>query len=133
METKFNNFLNEYGGPYKAAGFRYSEPKIEYTFSVIVLVNTELSIIKLNNDIKNILKDNRIEEDNFNFMKESGDQYELRINMTAYSNLEIIAACEVILKKLTELYPEDINVIIETMDVTGGDIDVKRNPIGFRK
>jgi len=131
METKFNDFLNEYGGPYKTAGFRYSKPSIEYVFSLNMIVNPEINIQKLTKDFKDIFDKYKLEQDNFNFMKEDDDIYNLRINLTAYSKLEIESAMQVILKEIMKLYNNDIIFIAESLSIEGPDNEIKRKPIGY--
>jgi hypothetical protein len=125
METNFNEFLNEYGGPRKTIGFRYSEPNIDYTFSIVLIINPALKSSTVKSDIAKIFKEANVEEDWIKLVHEKGDGYKLTIGMKGYSKFELLAMTNVLFKKVHEKFKEDIVFILDSVELTGADIDDK--------
>lgn len=132
MKVNFDEFLNEYGGPGKTVGFRYSKPSIKYEFSIITVLNPELNKNKIKEDILKTLKDIKAEEDFVKFVHEKDDAYKLSIGMTAYSKFEVLSMAKSLFTKIKDQYDENIIFIIDSIELTGSDVESKTRPIGFR-
>ena len=132
MKVNFDEFLNEYGGPGKTVGFRYSKPSIKYEFSIITVLNPELNKNKIKEDILKTLKDIKAEEDFVKFVHEKDDAYKLSIGMTAYSKFEVLSMAKSLFTKIKDQYDENIINIIDSIELTGSDVESKTRPIGFR-
>ncbi len=122
MKTKFEDFLNEYNGPGKAVGFRYSNPTIEYTFSVILSINPEKNIKVLRRSLYKLLKEFNVEEDWFHFRKFKNDTYKFEISMKGFSKYELSSMIGKLLKKIKEDFSDDIIINTETIEIKGEDI-----------
>ncbi|MCK9477014.1 MAG: hypothetical protein M0R46_13900 [Candidatus Muirbacterium halophilum] len=144
MKTKFYEFLNEYGGPGRTIGFRYSDPVDEYGFLIYILVDTEyIDADSLREDIKDILVDNKIGEDYFDFTLENDymqyDVYKLEIGMKGYSKYELQSLIGVVLDAISEMYSDEIDnerliIVGDQLQVKGPDVDIeptKKSKIGF--
>ncbi|NPV13201.1 MAG: hypothetical protein HPY57_15650 [Ignavibacteria bacterium] len=132
MKTEFDKFLNEYGGPGKAIGFRYSEPSINYTFSINVVVNPELKPVFVKNIIKDIFKKHNVGEDSISFRHVGADEYKLTIKIKGYSKYEIISMIDLLMKNVNKKLRDDVLFIFDSIDLQGRDIEVKNRPIGFK-
>lgn len=143
MKTKFYEFLNEYGGPGRTIGFRYSDPVDEYGFLIYILVDTEyIDADSLREDIKEILENKKVNEDYFLFDKDSEygelDVYKLEISMKAYSKYELQSLIGVVLDAISEMYSDEIDnerliIVGEQIQVKGPDVDeTKKRKIGFK-
>lgn len=136
MKTRFKEFLNEYGGPGRTIGFRYSKPTLEYGFKAPLLISDNINIDELKNNIQEILKNNNIQEDYYEFdkIKEFSDKtlYGLEVSMKAYSKYELNSMIGVILNKLTEIYnnKEDFDILYNNILFKGPDSNQVRK-IGF--
>ena len=96
MIIKFENFLNEYRGPYGTVGFRYSTPTDEYTLDLNMKYTQDNE-----NVIKNALskydisyKDIKIERPYF------GALQTLKLKFVVYSELEAVSVINSILSEL---------------------------------
>lgn len=132
MKVNFDEFLNEYGGPGKTVGFRYSDPSIKYEFSIITVLNPELDKNEVKQDILKTLKDINAEEDFIKFAHERDDAYKLSIGMTAYSKFEVLSMVKTLFTKIKDQYEEDVIFIPDSTELSGSDIEPKNKPIGFR-
>lgn len=134
MEIKFDKFLNEYGGPGKAVGFRYSKPTIDYEFSINAVINRKkLTPFKVKTTIAKIFKEAKVEEDSINFNHVGADEYKLTINMKGYSKFELLSMTDFLFKKVKDELQEDIKFILDSMNVLGSDLNdtEQQKPIGF--
>jgi len=122
MKTKFNDFLNEYGGPGKATGFRYSNPTLEYKFSVGLVINPILELNDVTKSIQELLDENHVEEDVMKMEHLMGDVYLLIIELKAYSKFEIDSMLNVVLDEIVDMFGEDIEILVETIMIVGDDI-----------
>jgi hypothetical protein len=115
MKIKFEDFLNEYGGPNKAVGFNYTKKQTEeYTLNLGILINPENSISEVKDIIQNILNTFNVGEDWFEIIKDDPDNsecclYILRVALKAYNELEI-KSLKHLLEKELEKYPNIIQV-----------------------
>jgi len=137
METKFNKFLNEYGGPGRAVGFRYSEPSIDYKFSINVILNPEIKIKTFINFIKKVFTENNVGEDSMTFNHLGKDEYILTIKMKGYSKFELMAMIDLLFKKIKSKFEDDVYFVMESVQLDGSDIyeteEEQKKPIGFHK
>jgi hypothetical protein len=141
MKTKFKDFLNEYGGPGRTIGFRYSAPSIEYGVLVPIIINDNVDVDGLKSDIKEILDRNNVEEDFFNLEQVEDEQqgytpYELEIQMKGYSKYELQSMVSVVLDNVAELYEDDLRnedmyILGDRIAVKGADLDPKSKPLGY--
>jgi len=104
MKVTFNEFLNEYSGPKKAIGFRYSKPTNEYKLSLKIFVNETEEVV--NKQIEEILKKNEFEEDDFTLTLIEDGEYDFEINFKLYSGGEIQGAISTFLLGLKNAYPD---------------------------
>jgi hypothetical protein len=146
MKTKFKEFLNEYGGPGKTIGFRYSEPTSEYSVSLSFAINKNVIDIKdVESLIKTTLDENDVEEDSITITESDSSfelvKYDLEITMKGYSKYELIAMFNLVLEELTKTFDSNnFMVIQDSINAKGPDIK-KEQPIssyrdtkiGFKK
>jgi len=135
MEIKFDKFLNEYGGPGKAVGFRYSEPSIDYKFSIHLLINPSLRPIIVKNGIKKVFKEEKVGEDLITLNHVGKDEHILTIKMKGYSKFELMSMIDLLFKKVKEIFKDDIEFIIESIELFGSDIyeEEPKRQVGFHK
>lgn len=161
MKIKFKEFLNEYGGRGRAAGFRYSEPTKEYGFSVPILFESNIDINDIRDNIEKILKEENVEEDYFKFEKLSNDEirsiiinnidendyfnykemffegltsYLLEISMKAYSKYELRSMISIVTNRLSKIYNKEMLILIDRINIKGDDFDGGMKKVkGFRK
>lgn len=132
MVTRFDEFLNEYGGPGRAIGFRYSEPNIDYTFSIHTVINPDIGYEKIQKTIEDIFKKNNVGEESIEMIHKGGDTYELKIKIKGYSKYEILSMTNLLLNEVHKKVGKDVIFILDSIDLEGKDIEVKQNPIGFQ-
>jgi len=115
MKIKFEDFLNEYGGPNQTIGFKYTKKQTEeYTLNLGILINPENSISEVEEIIQNILNKFNVGEDWFEIVKDNKNDptdllYVLRIALKAYNELEIESLKHLLEKELKK-YPDIIQV-----------------------
>ncbi|MCK9415320.1 hypothetical protein M0Q97_01525 [Candidatus Dojkabacteria bacterium] len=114
LNTKFSEFVNEYAGKNKTLGFRYSKPNSKFTFAFLV----ESLYYDVNDIFKDIFDEIKLEEDNFTIKKIDQEEnvyfFEVVIDLTAYSNLEVIAAFRSIVKESKNY---DIEIILKSFSI----------------
>jgi hypothetical protein len=130
MKTKFKEFLNEYGGPGKAVGFKYSEPTSEYAVSVLMAIDDEfIDIDDVHTIINQVLDENNAQVDSVTITEfEEKDEYtvyKLEIIMKAYSKYELNSMFNLVITKLSEIYEGDDNFIIVDDSLVSEGPDIK--------
>jgi len=127
MKTKLEDFVNEYGGKNKAAGFRYSEPTTKYIFGVPLMVSNDIDIEEVKKNVGLILNENNVEEEYFKITSVKGivdfEIYEekglsphyLEVGLLAYSDFELESAIRIILVGISEKYSETEIIILAKM------------------
>lgn len=137
---KFSN-LNEYGGPGKTAGFRYSKPNIEYLFTCNIEIGQKIDSKHAKEYIGELLKELKVNEDWYKLTKSFDNQlvdlmndldvYQLQISLTVYNYLEVesmIDSMVNIIKDdgLSEIFVFDFSSInIDGDDLVDGEVFVK--------
>ena len=136
MKTKFDDFLNEYGGPGKTLGFPYSKPNRLYDIKLPLSVSSDINMEEMDKNIASIMLNKNIEEDNFKLLLsdddswfEGGKEYILNIQMKVYSENEVQSAINVIIDVLVKIYGDKIKVHGDKI-VAKGDVPQKKK-LGF--
>jgi len=124
MKTQFDKFINEYGGPGRTIGFKYSEPSNKYIFSICAVINPDLDTHGLEKEMKKMLKSFKAEEDYLKVKNIGADSYEIKIAMKAYSKYEVLAMAKEFFKAVFNKYGKG-NIIFITDSIQLGGIDIK--------
>ena len=131
MKVTFNEFLNEYGGPNKAIGFRYSKPTNEYKFSLIFVVEYGVTEDELNSQIEEILRKNEFEEDSFTLTEIDGGEFEIEMKLKLYSGAEIQGVMQTFLTEMSEIHNE-FGINQESIKIDGeAPSYTAKKPVGY--
>jgi hypothetical protein len=128
MITKFYNFLNEYTGPYRSAGFKLQKPEDRFKFNIFIKYGPKNEKI-----IKNILSKYDIYYDVLKLYKadtESGDSpdaQKLDLTFLSYNEYE---AGSIISSILFELNKNSVAFDPTTIEVNPLN-KTEKKPIGF--
>lgn len=142
---KFKDLLlNEYGGPNKTAGFRYSKPDVEYVFSVLVDIDRKLKPEQVKDYILEILKELKVNQEWFDFKREIDNQfielmsdfdtYKLEIALKVYNYLDVVSMLSSIIKIIKDdKLDKTIIIDVESVNIDGDDLDdYVPQSIGFK-
>lgn len=131
MVTAFYDFINEYGGPGRAIGFRYSEPNIDYKFSIHTVINPKIGVKKIEKMIKDIFKKYNVGEDKLKFKHVGADQFELSIKIKAYSKYEVLSMINLLFNEVNKEIGDNIIFILDSINIEGKDLNVERKTNWF--
>jgi hypothetical protein len=112
MIKNFNKYLNEYSGPGKAIGFRYSKPTSEFTIQCVCEISDDLDIDEFMTAVKIILTDMDIEKFETELVpinkptKKNSKivNYVLSVDVVCYSEGEAISIGNELNRNLLKIY-----------------------------
>lgn len=111
MIKNFNKYLNEYSGPGKAIGFRYSKPTSEFTIQCVCEISDELDIDEFMTAVNIILTDMNIEKFETELIpikkpiaEDNEANYVLSIDVVCYSEGEAVSIGNELNRNLLKIY-----------------------------
>jgi CxxC motif-containing protein len=111
MIKNFNKYLNEYSGPGKAIGFRYSKPTSEFTIQCVCEISDDLDIDEFMSAVKIILTDMDIEKFETEMIPiknpiavDNKANYVLSIDVVCYSEGEAVSIGNELNRNLLKIY-----------------------------
>jgi len=138
MKIKFEDFLLEYTGPYKKAGFKIgSENRDIYDFDCTIKIESE-NEEEIKNKLKNILNEYDIDYTELSIQKETDEFHKLNISFKSYNEYEAYSLVDTVINDALKntLFKLDINSINLKLP---GEPPIERNKkysdtnIGFMK
>ena len=118
MKTKFEDFLIEYTGPYKAAGFKFGDktgPGETFDMDCVVVINPTKDKEEVKNKIEEILKQYDVDYESISIDPLQEDAYTLNMTFKSYNQYEAHSVINTVLVDALKKLPDTFNIDLRSL------------------